>query len=126
MSSSIRSKRMAALEEEQLKLKLEQYRSSNRPAKSILKPSGNATVASSVSHKFVCAGALKDPHMASHITPKARASHGSSSTSSCEPGESSVAAEERHIRVLLQKVMTDVNSLANTCKIEEVIDTFCP
>ena len=126
MSSSIRTKQMAALEEQQLKLKLEQYRSSNKPAKSILKPSGNVTVPSSASHKVVCAGALRDSHMVSHITPKARASHSSSSTSRCEPGESSVTAEKRHIQVLLQKVMTDVNSLANTCKIEEVMGTFRP
>ncbi len=117
---------MAALDEQQLKLKLEQYRSSNKPAKSILKLSGNATVASSASHKVICASAPRDSHVVSHITPKATASHSSSSTSHCEPGDSSVAAEERHIQVLLQKVMTDVNSLANTCKIEEVIGTFCP
>jgi hypothetical protein len=120
MSASIRPPKMADLEEEQLKLRLEQYRSSNKPKKSILKLSGNNAVVACASKKVACSGADGSAHPLLSITPKFRSSHSDASKPRSRPSEPGATAAEHHLHIILQKVMTDVNSLVNTGKIEQV------
>ena len=130
MNTSVRTKKQAtaALEEEQLKHKLELYRSASKPQKSILKPSGNLPIALSAGRKGSLTGpdvyALPDPP----ITPKFTASHSTTASKSRgRPAEPcAVAAESHtHLQIILQKLMTVANSLANTGKIQEVICGNC-
>ncbi len=120
MSGSIRPPKMADLEEEQLKLRLEHYRSSNKPKKSILKPSGNNSAVACVSKKVACSGADGSAHPLLSVTPKFRSSHSDASKPRSRPSEPSATAAEHHLHIILQKVMTDVNSLVNTGKIDQV------
>ncbi len=118
MSSFIRSKTSADLEQEQLKLKLEQYRGSNKPQKSILKPSGSITVASA--RKDGNSNSIENTHPVLPITPKFKASDSITLKSRSRPKEPSAVAAESHLQAILQKVLTDANSLANIGSIQEV------
>ena len=120
MSSSIRSKKAAQLEEEQLKLKLEQYRSSHKPNKSILKPSGNTPTSASAFKRATSTGCDFSTHSLLSNTSNFRSSQSGIMQSRRKPNEPSSAAAEIHLQVILQKIMTDVNSLGNTSKINEV------
>ena len=112
---------MAELEEEQLKLKLEQYRSSNKPQKSILKPSGNTLAAASSLKKPDCSGSDGSNHALMSFATKFKSTQSDSVQSRAnQPVEPSEAALQNHLRIIMQKIMTDVNSLVNTGKIEEV------
>jgi hypothetical protein len=113
MSSSIRSKKMADTDEEELKLKLERYRSGIKPNKSILKQSGNTPNEVNAFKKDICI--KSDGHPPSFRTSQLNIMH--SCTTIAKP---SVSAADHHLHILLQKIMTDVNSLVNTNKIEEV------
>ncbi len=119
MNSFIRTKTSANLEQEQLKLKLEQYRGSNKPQKSSLKPSGSIAAAPAIKDGNLHLN--ENTHPVLPITPKFRASDSNALKSRSRPKEPSAVAAECHLQAILQKVLTDANSLANIGKIQEVI-----
>ena len=128
MNSSVQKQTAAALHEEELKQKLELFRSASKPQKSILKPSGNMPVAPAVSKKDIFTRPDGKALLAQPITPKFKAPH-STALKSCgrctQP--STVAAESRcHLETILQKVLTTANSLANTGNILEVMLKSAP
>jgi hypothetical protein len=126
MISSIRNKTSADSEQEQLKLKLEQYRCSNKPPKSILKPSGSGAAARTPASKSsLRTGSSENAHPVLPITPKFKATEMSTSKSRSRPTEPSAVAAESHLQAIMKRILTDVNSLANTNKIQEVMENVC-
>jgi hypothetical protein len=126
MSSSIRNKTSADFEQEQLKLKLEQYRCSNKPSKSILKPGGSgAAVITPASKRSLHTGCNENAHPVLPITPKFKATEMSTSKSRSRPTEPSAVAAESHLQAILKKILTDANSLANINRIQEVASNVC-
>jgi len=128
MNSSVQQQTAAVLHEEELKQKLELFRSASKPQKSILKPSGNMPVAPAASKKDNFTRPDGKALLAQPITPKFKAPH-STALKSCgrctQP--STVAAESRsHLETILQKVLTTANSLANTGNLLEVMLKSAP
>jgi hypothetical protein len=103
-----------------------QYRCSNKPPKSILKPGGSgAAVRTPASKSSLHTGCNENTHPVLPIAPKFKASEMSTSKSRSRPTEPSAVAAESHLQAILKKILTDANSLANINKIQEVIRNVC-
>jgi hypothetical protein len=95
-------------EEQELRRKLEHFKSSKIP-KSILKLGGNAPVASFVFKKCDVADAATNAPLRAAAQPSACSAH----------------TAANHVQVILHKVTTDANSLANEGRLSEVRQQAC-